>query len=103
MAVDFELCPDSSTNFTIYGRMIPLFVVLLFALVVISAAVFRPNPPARGVGRSIESILTVHRIAFEFGSSASADELRFAPALFRAQCNPVDSRRVSQFRTQAFL
>lgn len=73
-------------NFTIYGRMIPLFVVLLFALAVFSSAVFRPNLTARGVGKSFESSVTLHRTQFEYGSSALLDELHFAKALFNARC-----------------
>ncbi|MCY2985321.1 MAG: hypothetical protein NTY15_16970 [Planctomycetota bacterium] len=70
--------------------MIPLFVVLLFALAVFSSGVFRPNHPVRGVGKSIESSVTLHRTQFEYGSSALLDELRFAMALFIARCEQAD-------------
>ncbi len=83
--------------------MIPLFVVLLFALAVFASAVFRPNLPARGVGRSIESSVILHRTRFEFGSSALLDELRFAKALFNARCKAADLRQGLQNGIQTSL
>jgi hypothetical protein len=86
-------------NFTIYGRMIPLIVALLFALDVFSSAFFRPNLPARGVGKSIESSVTLHRAHFEPGSSA----LLLAMALFNARCKAADLRQGLQNGILTFL
>ena len=70
--------------------MIPLFVVLLFALAVFSSGVFSPKLTVRGDGKTIKCSMTLHRTRFEFGSSALLDELRFAEALFNARCKAAD-------------
>lgn len=71
--VEFETCPDCSTNFTDTVHMIPLFLVLLIALVVFATIVLQPCPPVFGAGKVVVNDSDLHRTKFEHGLSAQVD------------------------------
>ncbi len=71
--VEFETCPDCSTNFTDTVHMITLFLVLLIAFVVFATIVLQPRSPVFGAGKAVVNDSNLHRTKSEHGLSTKVD------------------------------
>ena len=97
--VDFETCPDCSTNFTDYVHMIPLYLVLLVVVVAFVMVVSQPFRPDFGAAKVVVNDSNVERTRSEHVSSTKVDCLPSEQALLVAFRFAVGRMLGLQYRT----
>ena len=97
--VEFETCPDCSTNFTDTVHMIPLFLVLIIAVVVFATIVIQPCRTVFGTEKAVINDVNLHRTKTENCLSAQDDLWPHAHPLLGAIRVAVGTMMVLQSRT----